>query len=661
MYSLTTPLLAVTGVGPILGKHLAARGLNSVLDLLLFVPLRYEDRSKFVTIRELQPNELVTLAAEAVSTNNYYKGRRSIQSAKVKDATGSLKLMWFNNRFVLDKLKVGETYLFSGKLNDRGLMVQPTVEDVKVDTIHTGRLVPLYSSISGVKAGTLRRLLKHVLEKLRPPEDTLTSLTSKKMTFLSLPETFQHLHFPDTPELTTQARERLALEELLGLMLHSNQIKTQWAHEHTAASLTLSTPEIPRSVPFTLTGAQDTALQQILHDLTRSLPMNRLLLGDVGSGKTVVAGIAAHHTLQNKHHAVLVAPTQILAEQHFQTVTKILPQVALKLVTAKEKLTEMPTLPTLFVGTQALLTQFSRIQPALVIFDEQHRFGVAQRSSMAELPRQPHLLTMTATPIPRSLMLTIFSHLQISVIDELPAGRLPVKTWLVPEGKRTDSYHWIAQELNRNHAQALIVCPFIDPSNSLAFENVAAATETFENVQKAFPDHQVSLLHGKLNKQEKAEVIQRLYQREIEVLVTTPIVEVGVDLPAASIIVIEASERFGLASLHQLRGRVGRAGQQAYCLLFTSGKDPSSRERLKKFTEITRGAEVAELDLAHRGAGNLFGIEQHGFDQLKFASWTNLELITQARQVFEQVSHDASWRPLLAVQTSTEKAAPAAN
>lgn len=660
-YGLETPLAAVKGVGPKLAAIFAARQLETVKDLLLFVPLRYEDRSNQAAIAQLQTGELVTLKATVLNTNNYYKGRRSIQSATLKDDTGRLKVMWFNNRFILDKLRIGQTYLFSGKKNDRGIMVQPTVEDDKIDTIHTNRLVPIYSTITGIKQGSLRRILKHVLDNTEPIEEPFAS------EFLPLQQTLAQLHFPDMGEKVIQARERLALEELLSLMQKSQQIKDRWLKDKTALVLDLTRAEerIPSSIPFELTGAQVTAIDEILKDVAQPHPMNRLMVGDVGSGKTVVAGVAIHHALANGASAALVAPTRILADQHTETLRKLFPEMPIELVAAGTSAAKFQpaTQPTLYVGTHAVINRLEQIRPALIVYDEQHRFGVRQRSYEGFASQHPHVLTMSATPIPRSLMLTIFSHLELSVIDELPKGRLPVKTWVTPESKRAGAYDWMVKEIQQNQSQALIVCPFIDPSNAEALENVAAVTDMYEKIERALGDRglRLALLHGRQAKKEQAEITDKLYHREIDVLVTTPIVEVGVDLPAASIIVIEAAERFGLASLHQLRGRVGRAGQQAYCLLFSPSRQEETQKRLQKFAEITNGRELAELDLERRGAGDIFGTAQHGFDQLVFANWANVELISQARKLFEAVSAQPNWQPFFAEKFQKNPQAPAAN
>jgi len=645
MYRLDTPLGTVTGVGPSLWRVFEEIPLKTVKDLLLFVPLRYEDRSQRATISSLVAKELMTLEAEVVSCKTFYRGRRTITTAKIKDDTGQISAMWFNNRFMQSKLKAGEHYLFSGAKNDRGILLQPVVEDVKDNTIHTDRLVPRYSTMTGIKEGTLRRILKHILDNLCKAEDELAALN---LDILDLPSTLTQLHFPDNDELVVKARERLALEELLSLMKKSQAIKAIWQEKRDAPACRLrieKTRSYVPKLPFMLTQGQQKAVSELLHDISQSEPMNRLLVGDVGSGKTVVAGIAAQQIIYNQRSVALVAPTRILAEQHAQTLRQLFPQLPIVLVISGSQ-AKLTAEPTLFIGTHAVINTFEKIQPALLIYDEQHRFGVKQRSQAAELSYSPHVLTMSATPIPRSLMLTIFAHLQLSTINELPAGRLPVKTWVIPEKKRHDGYDWIISELAKmelssgQKAQAFVVCPFIDPSRSEALENVAAVSQKYQELEKYFAPlkaaaPKLALLHGRLAKTDQKTIIDDLRAGETDILVTTPIVEVGIDIPTANIMVIEAAERFGLASLHQLRGRVGRAGQQAYCLLFSHSQ--KAHERLEKFSKITKGNELAELDLQYRGAGDIFGTQQHGFDELKFANWADFELIGKAKKLFEQV------------------------
>jgi len=668
MYSLSTPLSRIKGIGPALETTFSDNGMTTVHELLLHIPLRYEDRSARVNIIDLKVGELVTLTGKILSPKNFYKGRRSIQSATLADDTGKVKLMWFNNPHVIDRFRVTGDFLVSGKLNDKKTIIQPTVESYKQDgdSIHTGRLVPIYSSIAGIPAGTVRKILKEVIDHVTVHEEHFPNANLVPEGFLNIQESLKQLHFPESEKHITEARERLALEELVQLILHSHRLKEQWKNLHQGVAFAKPLSPVANALPFELTNAQKRCVQEISEDLTHDHPMNRLLLGDVGSGKTAVAGLACQQVLAHGYNCCLVTPTQILAEQHAQSLQKVFPEIQIEVITSqttkkssKKNISEKSSeaagtsarQPTLYVGTHAILSRLELFQPGLLIYDEQHRFGVGQRSAAFGLERQPHILTLTATPIPRTLLLTIFSHLSLSVIDEMPAGRKPVETRLVEMDQRGKAYDWVAQvihtaHLNNTPAQALVICPFIDPSEEKAFENVAAATQVFTEITKRYQkvDAKVSLLHGRMKKKEQQAITTELFAQNIDVLITTPIVEVGLDLPAAKIIVIEAAERFGLASLHQLRGRVGRAGQQAYCVLLTTSKAEHAKDRLSLFCETHDGLKLAEQDLQRRGAGDIFGTQQHGLDQLLFANWTNLDLITKAKRLTDQlILSNSTW------------------
>jgi ATP-dependent DNA helicase RecG len=651
MYTFSTPLARVTGIGERLSTTLAEYNIVCVLDLLLRLPLQYKDYSQFSPIASLTPGQMVTIQAEVLKVNRIFKSRRPMTAVVVADQTGKTTLYWFNSTFIAQTLKVGETYLFSGTISDRRTLVQPQFEKISArESIHTGRLVPSYTRTIAIAQGTLRRILKEIVDHLEAEEiDSISQL------YPDIPdriETFKQLHFPETEAKVIAARERLALEELLGLIRYSQTIKNEWAEAGSGVSIAQSEPIVPESIPFTLTRAQSRVITEILADLQQDRPMNRLIQGDVGSGKTVVAGIAALQTLRAGHHVALIAPTKILAEQHFQTLSKLFPSIPISLVSSGKKNFPSPDKPFLWVGTHALINKLSHLKPGLVIYDEQQRFGVGQRSQVQQLLPRPHLLTMTATPIPRTLLLTLFSHLSLSVIDELPANRLPTKTWVLPEAKRAGLYTWLKEQISATtHGfQALIVCPFIDPSEAPEFEHVACASEMFVQITKEFQGQaRVGLLHGRQSSAEKEAVTAALFGNQLDILVTTPIVEVGIDLPQASAMIIESAERYGMASLHQLRGRVGRAGQQGYCALFTSTGKPL--ERLEFFSQTLNGQKLAELDLENRGAGDLFGTAQHGFNQLRFGSWTNLQLISKAQHLAPQLP--ATWQPLIAAQNTT--------
>ena len=659
MYQFSDPLITVKGIGENLQKKFSQKEIEEILDLLLRLPLRYEDRSQILAIDKLQQvansyvvgaeakkgKEFFTIKGKFQDFRQYYKGRLLISRANITDKTGEVKAIWFNNKFLKNKVNSDDEFFVSGEFKD-GTILQASVEKVKAENLHTARLVPIYSKISTIKQGNLRNILKRILDDLTPIADQLEENKN-------IADYFKNLHFPDKKEDIVLARERLALEEIIYLIHKSKEIKKTWQENNRAPIIKIDEEIIPQSIPFKLTTAQERSIKEILNDLEKSEAMNRLLVGDVGSGKTVVAGIAAWHSLKNQKNVALVAPTQILAKQHFNKLQELFPDISIQLILAgNSKQFKLNEKSTLYVGTHAVINRLEKIDPALIVYDEQHRFGVSQRQT-----QNAHILTMTATPIPRSLMLSIFSHLELSLIDEMPKNRQIATTWLVPQRKEKDSIEWLVKELltdKKRQKQALIVCPFIDPSSYQALENVAAANDSFTQLEKQLdeiylklkiPEEEklkIGLLHSRLAKKKQSANIEAMFANEIQILVTTPMVEVGVDLPNANIIIIQAAERFGLASLHQLRGRVGRQGQASYCLLFTSQsgerleKASEGQQRLLQFCEEKDGLKLAQMDLEHRGAGDIFGLKQSGFDKLRFASWTNAELIKNAKEISEK-------------------------
>ncbi len=667
MYQLQQALNSVRGIGDSWTGALAKRNIHTVLDLLLNLPLRYEDRSTILSIAQLQrfdnstlipesqsprtnenkennyqsKQEFFTLIVQVKDYRQYYKGRLLISRATLFDDSGELPAIWFNNRFLKNKIKVGQKYYASGQLKNNSL-VQANLEPLGSDSPHTARLVPIYSKIASFKQGNLRRLQKEIIDNL-----SHQSAAKNWQNFANPKLFFQALHFPQSSEEIIGAREQLALEEIIYLINKAKELKKTWQEKNLAPAINIKKENlIPNTLPFTLTKAQRKAVREITGDMGKSSAMNRLLIGDVGSGKTVVAAIAAWHACLAGHNVALVAPTQILAQQHYQSLKTLLPQQKIVLVTAQTSKNFQLSKKTLYVGTHALINRLEDIKAALIIYDEQHRFGTKQRQSLGA-----HLLSMTATPIPRSLMLTIFAHLKTSILDEMPANRQIAQTWLIPKHKETKAIAWLAEQLlESNNRQALIICPFIDPSQHSALENVAAVKDSLKKLTDLLDDYyqknnipkakqlKLATLHSRLKKKEQTEIIQQLYAKQIQILISTPMVEVGVDLPNADIILIQAAERFGLASLHQLRGRVGRVGQESFCLLFTTQEENNSKlnlspsqKRLKIFCQEKDGFKLAQLDLKQRGAGDIFGNIQSGFDKLQFASWANLKIIEQAK------------------------------
>lgn len=681
MYQLQHSLDTVHGIGESWQQALAKKNIHSILDFLLYLPLHYEDRSQIFSIAQLKrfhnsilvdetefdkkkqknkeyqsKQEYFTLIVQVKDFRQYYKGRLLISRAILVDKSGELPAIWFNNKFLKSQIKKDQYYFASGQLKNNSL-VQAKLEAISEDSPHTARLVPIYSQINSFKQGSLRRLQKEIVDHLNSQEKIINGQWQNEdfQVFNNAKKFFQALHFPENTQEIIQAREQLALEEIIFLIDKAKKLKEEWQSSNLAPRIKIDKKKlIPDSLPFSLTKAQEKAIKEITSDLQNKTAMNRLLVGDVGSGKTAVAAIAAWHTCSAGHNAALVAPTQILAQQHFQSIQKLLPKQKIYLVTAQTSKNFKKDTASIYIGTHALINKLEKIKPALIIYDEQHRFGTKQRQNP-----QAHLLSMTATPIPRSLMLTIFAHLQTSILDEMPANRQMAKTWLVPKSKEKNAIVWLAKQLLQSpDKQAFIVCPFIDPSQHGALENVAAVKESMEEIQKILDEYyqenkvnkarqiKTGILHSRLKKVEQKQVIEKLYNQDLQILVSTPMIEVGIDLPNADFIIIQAAERFGLASLHQLRGRVGRVGQESFCLLFTTQANQEknymgntvvkSKERLKIFCEEKDGFKLAQLDLKQRGAGDIFGNAQSGFNKLQFASWTNLNIIKEAKKISEQ-------------------------
>lgn len=657
MYQLQDSVLVVKGIGTNLQKSLQDYQIENILDLLLYLPLRYEDRSAITTITEIKKlgvektqiqkssenqkvkTNFVTTKARVVKWNEYRKGRLLISRASIADESDQINCIWFNNKFLKNKIIVGQEYFFSGNLKEGNLM-QATVEKISDghENIHTGRLVPIYSQLADFKQGSLRRILAEIISKLHQSGD--------------LEQIFKDLHFPSSIDRIVIARERLALEEILYLMQISAQHKQEHQKKNSLFQLSSTIKNQLPKLPFELTVAQQKAIREIITDLQQKVPMNRLLVGDVGSGKTIVAAIPASLIVEAKQNACLIVPTKILAKQHYQNLAKLFKNINFTLVDSQSKLEKIEQ-GTFYIGTHALLNQLNKIEPSLVIYDEQQRFGVKHRQLEEYLDQKkayPHLLSMTATPIPRTLMLSIFSHLEMSYLDQMPNSRKMATTWLIPQFKKQKALEWLTKELintNTHKKQALIVCPFINPSSYKAMENVSAVKESFEFInqelkqiyQKLKIDKKyqlkIGVLHSKLTKLEQLKIIQEVYDQKIQILISTPMIEVGVDLPNADIMIIQSAERFGLSSLHQLRGRVGRQGQDSYCLLFSSANSTQNQDnnlRLKKFCQEKDGLKLAQIDLENRGAGDILGYQQSGLNNLVFASWTNSQIIKQAQE-----------------------------
>lgn len=671
--SLSTSVQYVPRVGPVMARRLKKLGIETVKDLLWHVPFRYNDYSLVSKIARVQPGETVTIQGTVESIRTVVtKNRKQIQQAVVGDDSGSIEAVWFNQPFLLRIIRTSDTIHLAGRVGWFGskmVLESPEYELVKSQisnpsyhSLHTGRLVPVYPETEGVSSKWIRGRIAYLLSQVADTiEEYLPRAVLEEFSLLPLSGATRTIHFPTHLDEAKRARERLSFDELFLLLLRAYDQKRLWQSTRRAHQILLHTTELQGFIdrlPFVLTSDQQRATSDILSDLSKGLPMNRLLLGDVGSGKTVVAACALYAVFQSGYRSVLMAPTQILAHQHYETIHRLLSPlgVQVELVTSdsrrKTRGAKRDRSPFLLVGTHALLSESVSFENvALVVIDEQQRFGVEQRTILrkkAEGDITPHLLTMTATPIPRTVARTLYGNLDLSILREMPKGRLRVKTWVVPQEKRHRAYAWIRQHIMETGGQAFIVCPLIEESESL--RTVKSVKAEFERLKIIFPQFSLGLLHGRMKAKEKSEALKRFRTQKDAILLATPVVEVGIDVPNATIIVIEAAERFGLAQLHQLRGRVGRGSIASFCLLFTEQEDELILARLKAMETIFNGPELAELDLRLRGPGELFGTKQHGVPLLKVASLSDSELLHCAEQAVRTVTHqnpDLSRFPLL--------------
>ncbi|MEX2007550.1 MAG: ATP-dependent DNA helicase RecG [Candidatus Levyibacteriota bacterium] len=649
-------------------------GIKTPWDFLLHVPSRYEDFSLISKISEIQSGETVTINGTVLEIKNQYTRRwKNLQKAKIKDGSGEMNVLWFNQPYLAKSIKAGDKIALSGKVTSdkNGLaMIAPDYELLtEAEPIHTGRLVPIYPETRGVSSRWIRRQVRKFLDAL--PADLKDYLPSEIISQENLPDlknALLQIHFPKNLESAQRARERLSFDELFLLQLRSKTKREEWKERIKGIPFEIKKfdkelASFYKSLPFDLTNSQKKAIEEILKDLQQEKPMNRLLQGDVGSGKTVVGAVAMYIAFLNDYKSVLMTPTEILAIQHFNTISNLLSPFGVNIELATSSMHHVSSSKSkkgkihntkytlhdadVVIGTHSVL--FKKIEPeklGLVIIDEQQRFGVEQRSIIRLKGNNPHFLTMTATPIPRTVALTIYGDLDVSYLADMPHGRKIVKTWLTPEIKREGAYSWIEKEIEKHKTQAFIICPFIEESETM--QTIKAAKVEFERLKnEIFKNLKLEVLHGKMKGKEKEKIMHDFKNKKFDILVATPLVEVGIDIPNATIIVIEGAERFGLAQLHQLRGRVGRSDMQSYCLLFTEAKTGNALTRLKGMEAIQNGAELAELDLKLRGPGDIYGTMQHGMPRLKVASFSDFSLIERASMEAEKILPKLSRYPQL--------------
>ncbi len=663
---LDLPVTAVKGISTALAGKFGKMGVNTVRDLLYFFPHRHLDYSRLKSISELIEGEEQTIIANVWQAQITRPGGRRSTEAIVGDETGNIRVVWFNQPYLARKLTTNTRIILSGKVSlfrGRHVFQSPEWELVEgADFVHTARLVPVYSLTQGLRPRQVRKIMKEFVDLWAGQvEDFLPGELRDKLGLLELPQAISQAHYPEDEAVKDKARRRLAFDELFVLQLGVMSKKRDWQESRPGSPFTIPCQSLDtfiNSLSFTLTTAQDKTLGEILADLEKPQPMSRLLQGDVGSGKTVVATAALLVAAANDHQGAFMAPTEILAEQHFATINELLSRVgnqegegylrrytgllSRQLMVAmligdikpaeKRRLQAMIAAGEIdiIIGTHALVQKgvdFARL--GLVVVDEQHRFGVEQRSALRGKGFNPHMLVMTATPIPRTLALTLYGDLDLSVIDELPPGRQTIRTrWLKPE-QLESAYAFVRKQVGEGY-QAFVICPLIEESEAIVAQAAVAEHERLS--QEVFRELRLGLLHGRLSGKEKDRVMDSFRARELDILVSTPVIEVGIDIPNATVMMVESAERFGLSQLHQFRGRVGRGEAPSYCILLAENPSEIGRERLDIIENTRDGFQLAEEDLRLRGPGEFFGTRQSGLPDLRMARISDVALLELARK-----------------------------
>ncbi len=684
------PVGKINKVGAVTAKKLKRLGIEKAGDLLYWFPFRYEDYRKILPIKDLADGVEATIRGrvEMIANRRSFRSRKNITEALVHDDSGSIRVTWFNQPFIIKNIKAGEVIFLSGKIKSDMLgarLLSPMYEkETKKETTHTARLVPIYPSTGGLTQKQIRYLISQVLPIAESVKDWMPSEIIKRFSLIPISSALLGIHFPKNESELKKSTERLKFDELFLIQLRA-QIARKKQKKEKAPAIVFHEQEIKKfvgSLPFALTVTQKISAWEILRDLEKNNPMNRLLSGDVGSGKTIVATISLLNVILSGYQGVLLAPTEILARQHFDTISGLLgDKLKIALLTRSQYFLAGHSSPRgddtaelfskkqiieeisegkvdIVIGTHALLSEKVRFKDiGLIIVDEQHRFGVNQRKAIKDKTKEisAHYLSMTATPIPRSLALTIYGDLDLSIINEMPVGRKPIITRLVEPKNRAKAYEFIRGQI-KNGRQAFVVCPLIEDTNEtenilpgLSFneEKKTVMKEYEKLVKEIFPDLVVGFIHGKLKPPEKELAMKKFKNNEINILISTSVVEVGVNIPNASVMMIEGAERFGMAQLHQFRGRVGRSIYQSYCLLFTESKSEKVSDRLQYFEKNIDGFKLAEKDLETRGPGEVYGIRQSGLMNLRLAKLTDQDIIKKSRQAAEQIALKADNHSLL--------------
>ena len=681
----STPIEKIKYIGEKQAQKLKRIKIKTLGDLLFYFPEHYEDFSKITKIKDLKINENSVIKGKIVeiSETRSFQKKMSILTLILQDDSASSEVIFFNQSFLMSSLKKGEEIIVAGKLKFKGksLYFSPTIFEKanKEELTHLKKIMPVYKETKGLSSKYIRFLLRPLITSFKDKlPETLPLKVIKENNLMSFKEAFEQIHFPKTMDEANKAKERFVFEQLFFISLFSLKKKYEIKNEK-AQKIEIKKEVLERlekSLPYTLTSAQKKVIKQILEDLNIPHPMNRLIQGDVGSGKTVVAGSVALNAVRNKTQVVIMAPTEILAKQHFKTIFDLLQRfnVNVGLLTGKEdkfysyklrnqtiEISREKLLKKcangeidILIGTQALIVKKEKDKKpkvlfknlGLVVIDEQHRFGVKQRKDLCleNNEKIPHLLSMTATPIPRSLALTIWGDLDLSIIDKMPKGRKEVKTSIVLPIEEEKTYHFIKKELTRGN-QCFVICPRIEENedSKLELKNVK---DEYEKLKNMFPNFKVEMLHGKMKIKEKDEIMKKFKKKKFSLLVSTSVIEVGIDIPDATVILIEGADRFGLSQLHQFRGRVGRSNKQSYCFLKTNSDNKKTVLRLKAMEKYSSGFKLSEIDLKLRGPGDFFGVKQWGFSDYIMEALKDFKMVEKARESAKKILPEIEKHPL---------------
>ena len=646
MAKLTDPITILKGVGPTKAKLFANLNIFTLRDLICHFPRGYEDRTKLISIEKLEVDTPACFRAMVMNTPRTSHIRKGLDLTKVQvaDHTARLNLTFFNNKFAAEQLQYGKEYIFYGAVSGDFIgynMTNPIFESLDSDPITTRRVLPVYPLTAGLSNAALLKTIRQALAICDVPQEIIPQEVRERYGILPAERAYYAIHEPASMEEAELAKKRLIFEEFFVFSAGLSRMRAARAKKRTAPYADCDLSAFYDALPFCLTGAQKRAIQEIVRDLQKGAPMNRLVQGDVGSGKTMVAAAAAYLAIRSGKQAALMAPTEILAEQHHASLSKLFAPLGIEVglltgsMSVKEKKNVRAALADgiipLAVGTHALLSDATAFHDlGLVITDEQHRFGVAQRSRLSSKGQDPHLLVMSATPIPRTLALLMYGDLEVSIIDELPPGREAVDTFLVGESYRPRINAFIRKQVAEGH-QCFVVCPAVEENEDLGIKSATVWAETLQ--QTVFPDLRIALLHGQMKGAEKEAAMASFARGEADVMVATTVIEVGVDVPNATLMVIEDADRFGLSQLHQLRGRVGRGKAKSYCILTSHNRNQETLLRLKALCKTTDGFKIAEEDLKLRGPGDFFGSRQSGLPAFKVANLScDLQTLKDAQQ-----------------------------